>query len=70
MLFITHDIALARKVSDRMAIMMGGKIIEEGPSSEIVVAPKQNYTKRLLDTASTLRIGEPGVFRKMADEVI
>jgi len=63
MLFITHDIALARKVSDRMAIMMGGKIIEEGPSSQIVVAPKQNYTKSLLDTASALRIDEPGAVR-------
>lgn len=63
MLFITHDIALARKVSDRMAIMMGGKIIEEGPSSQIVVAPKQNYTKSLLDTASALRIDEPGAAR-------
>jgi peptide/nickel transport system ATP-binding protein len=54
MLFITHDIALARKVSDRIAVMLDGKIVEEGPSSEIVAAPKQAYTKKLLDTASAL----------------
>jgi len=54
MLYITHDIAAARKVSDRIAIMLDGRIIEEGPSSEIVTAPKQAYTKRLLSSASAL----------------
>jgi peptide/nickel transport system ATP-binding protein len=56
MLFITHDIALARKISDRMAIMIEGKIIEEGTSSQIVVAPKHSYTETLLNTASALHI--------------
>jgi len=49
MLYITHDIAAARKVSDRIAVMLDGRIIEEGPSNEIVAAPKQDYTKRLLN---------------------
>ena len=35
MLFITHDIALARKVSDRMAVMHKGRIVEEGATNEI-----------------------------------
>ena len=56
MLFITHDIALARKISDRMAIMLGGRIVEEGPSNEIVTAPKEAYTKSLLNAASALHI--------------
>ena len=60
MLFITHDIALARKISDRIAVMLNGKIIEEGPSNQIVAAPKQSYTRSLLDTASSLSIDEPG----------
>jgi peptide/nickel transport system ATP-binding protein len=51
MLYITHDIAAARKVSDRIAVMLDGKIIEEGPSNEIIAAPKQGYTKNLLTTA-------------------
>jgi len=55
MLYITHDIAAARKVSDRIAIMLNGKIIEEGSSNEIVAAPKQGYTRSLLRAASTLR---------------
>jgi len=48
-LYITHDIAAARKVSDRIAVMLEGRIIEEGPSNEIVAAPKKAYTKSLLN---------------------
>jgi peptide/nickel transport system ATP-binding protein len=54
LLYITHDIAAARKVSDRIAVMLEGRIIEEGPSNEIVTAPKQAYTRRLLSSASAL----------------
>jgi peptide/nickel transport system ATP-binding protein len=54
MLYITHDIAAARKVSDRIAVMLDGKIIEEGSSNEIIAAPKQAYTRSLLLAASAL----------------
>jgi len=54
MLYITHDVAAARKVSDRIAVMLDGKIIEEGLSNEIIAAPKQSYTKSLLSAASAL----------------
>ncbi len=54
MLFITHDIALARKVSDRMAVMLGGKIIEEGPTNEVITSPVHRYTRRLIETAPDL----------------
>jgi peptide/nickel transport system ATP-binding protein len=54
MLFITHDIALARKVSDRMAIMQNGRIVEEGPSHQLVAGPVHPYTQSLLKTASDL----------------
>jgi len=54
MLYITHDVAAARKMSDRIAVMLDGLIIEEGPSSEIVASPRQSYTKRLLASASSL----------------
>ncbi len=54
MLYITHDIAAARKVSDRIAVMLNGKIIEEGPSNEIVTSPRQGYTRQLLNSASSL----------------
>ena len=58
MLYITHNIAAARKVSDRIAVMLKGKIIEEGPSNEIIAAPKQAYTRDLLRAASTLHSAE------------
>jgi len=57
MLFITHDLALARKVSDRMAVMLNGKLIEQGPSSMVVTAPVHSYTKSLVKTASDLHSG-------------
>jgi len=53
-LYITHDVAAARKVSDRIAVMLDGKIIEEGSSNEIIAAPKQGYTRNLLRAASAL----------------
>jgi len=55
MLYITHNIAAARKVSDRIAVMLDGEIIEEGPSNEIVAAPRESYTRNLLTAASALR---------------
>lgn len=57
MLFITHDIALARKVSDRMAIMQRGSIVEEGPSHQVVAVPVHPYTQSLLRTAAGLSSG-------------
>jgi len=56
MLFITHDIALARKISDRMAVMVAGKIVEEGPTSKIVNAPVHPFTKKMLDAAPYLGV--------------
>ena len=53
-LFITHDIAAARKVSDRIAVMEAGKIIEMGPASRITTSPATPYTKRLLEAAARL----------------
>jgi len=46
--YITHDLALARWVSDRMVVMRDGKIIEVGPSDEVVHRPSSEYTKLLL----------------------
>jgi len=54
MLYITHDIAAARKVSDRMAVMLDGQIVEEGPSNEVVAAPRHEYTQRLIASAQLL----------------
>ena len=54
MLYITHDIAIARKVSDRMAVMFAGGIVEEGLVSRIIAEPQHPYTRQLIKAASSL----------------
>jgi len=46
--YITHDLALARWVSDRIVVMRAGKIIEVGTSDDLVLNPRSDYTKLLL----------------------
>ena len=47
-LFITHDLALARHVCDRIAVMYLGRIVEEGPAELLTSAPRHPYTRALL----------------------
>ena len=54
-LFITHDIALARKISDRVAVLKEGRIVETGPSGEVLTNPVQPYTRALVAAAPRLR---------------
>jgi peptide/nickel transport system ATP-binding protein len=51
MLFITHDLAGARYVSDRIAVMYAGHIVEVGPSAEVIGAPRHPYTQLLKSAA-------------------
>ena len=48
MLFITHDLGIVRRISDRVCVMTGGKIVESGPTAEIFANPQHAYTKHLL----------------------
>lgn len=48
MLFITHDLALAQKIADRVIVMKDGRIIEEGPTTKVLSMPQENYTKMLV----------------------
>ena len=47
-LFVAHDLAVVRAVSDRIAVMNKGKIVEIGEASEVYNNPQQDYTKALL----------------------
>jgi peptide/nickel transport system ATP-binding protein len=51
LLLISHDLALVRKVADRILVMRGGAIIEQGLSSAIVSHPQHEYTRSLLAAA-------------------
>jgi len=48
-LFITHDLATAKFICDRIAIMYLGRIVEMGPAKDIYADPKHPYTKALLE---------------------
>lgn len=46
--FITHDIAVVRYFCDSVAVMYRGRVVEEGPTAEVIGAPRHDYTRRLL----------------------
>jgi peptide/nickel transport system ATP-binding protein len=48
-IFITHDVGLAYFVSDSVYIMEHGKIVESGSADEVILTPRQAYTKRLIN---------------------
>jgi peptide/nickel transport system ATP-binding protein len=53
-LFVTHDLAAARVVADRIAVMYLGRIVECGPSDDICGSPAHPYTRALLDAVPDL----------------
>jgi peptide/nickel transport system ATP-binding protein len=60
-IFITHDLPMLIEISDRIAIMLQGQIVEEGTAEEIYRSPQHEYTKRLLSSFPSLK-GERGDF--------
>jgi peptide/nickel transport system ATP-binding protein len=48
--FVTHDLAAARIVADRIVVMRAGRIVESGPADEVCERPTDDYTRRLLDS--------------------
>ncbi|HUB42756.1 MAG TPA: ABC transporter ATP-binding protein [Streptosporangiaceae bacterium] len=50
-LYITHDLASARYVSDRLIVMYAGHIVETGPAEEVLSSPRHPYTQLLLSAA-------------------
>ena len=52
-LFISHDLRVIRSISDYVAVMRDGAIIEEGPAEEIFTSPTEPYTKDLFSAALT-----------------
>jgi peptide/nickel transport system ATP-binding protein len=52
LLFISHDLAVVAQVCGRLRVMYGGRAVEEGPTAELLAAPRHPYTAGLLRSAA------------------
>ena len=53
LLFITHDLTIVQRIADRVCVMRGGEIVEQGPTAEIFANPQHPYTQKLLAAHAT-----------------
>jgi peptide/nickel transport system ATP-binding protein len=54
MIYITHDLDLARKIADKLYVMHQGEIVEQGPAWEVFENPSSEFTRQLISSAGLL----------------
>jgi oligopeptide/dipeptide ABC transporter ATP-binding protein len=59
-LWITHDMGVVAEVADSVAVMYAGRVVEQGPATEVFDGQRHPYTRALLRTLRDMHEGEPG----------
>jgi len=67
LIYISHDIAVIAEMTNQMAVMYAGRIVEIGPTSEIFSNPKHAYTRLLLESTPSV-VGEKKKLRSLDGE--
>jgi len=57
LVFVSHDLSVIRHVTDRVAVMRSGRIVETGPTADVYAEPAHDYTRELLAAVPRLRRG-------------
>ncbi|MCE4553726.1 ABC transporter ATP-binding protein [Roseateles cellulosilyticus] len=58
-IFISHDLAVVKFISDEVLVMQNGEVVEQAPTAELIAAPRQDYTRRLLGAVPRGYVGAP-----------
>ncbi len=60
-LFISHDLAVVESISDRVAVMYLGEVVESGPAAQLFVDPQHDYTRSLIASAPRLTASDSAI---------
>ena len=53
-LFVTHDMATVADIASHVAVMKSGRLVETGTSREVLLSPREQYTRQLISAVPTL----------------